>query len=318
MIAATGNHRFADRDPGILKIISFIFCLSVSVPAVLAQTDTSLHLNKTRLKTVIAAETAFLGAAVYGANELWYKNFPRTSFHFFNDNDEWFQLDKAGHAYTSYQLGRAGFALMKWSGVEQRKAAWYGGSLGFIYLAAVEVLDGFQAQYGFSPGDVAANAAGSLLLIGQELKWKEQRIALKASFHTTRYPQYRPELLGKSFNEQLLKDYNGQTIWLSCNIRSFVSGESNFPKWLNIAFGYGAEGMTGARKNPPFNKEGILIPPFERYRQFYLSPDIDLTKIKTRSKLLRSVFWTLNSLKFPAPAVELNSRGRLTFFPLFY
>jgi hypothetical protein len=29
-------------------------------------------------------------------------------FHFINDNAEWLQMDKAGHIYSSYHLGRLG------------------------------------------------------------------------------------------------------------------------------------------------------------------------------------------------------------------
>jgi hypothetical protein len=49
--------------------------------------------------------------------------------------------------------------------------------------------------------------------------------------------------------EQMLKDYNGQTYWLSVNLHSFYKG-SKIPKWLNLAIGYGANGMlTGNGEN---------------------------------------------------------------------
>lgn len=298
-----------------MKKVYLLFLVCISVRCI-AQTDTAF--NKVRFKKVVVGEVAFLGLSIYGANELWYKNFPRTEFHFFNDNHEWFQMDKAGHAYTGYQIGRAGFGLMKWSRIENKEAAWYGGSLGFIYLAAVEVLDGFQSEYGFSYGDIAANAAGSLLFIGQRLKWSEERIILKASYHNTQYAQYRPEILGSGFNERLLKDYNGQTIWLSANIQSFLNKENKVPEWLNVAIGIGAEGMLGATKNPVFDKNGNTYPYFKRYRQLYISPDIDFTRIKTNSKTLRTVFWFLNALKFPAPAVEFSGKRGVRLQPVYF
>jgi len=49
--------------------------------------------------------------------------------------------------------------------------------------------------------------------------------------------------------------------------------ESRFPKWLNVAVGYGAEGMVGSYYNPS------NLPHFDRYRQYYLSLDIDFTRI---------------------------------------
>ena len=218
-------------------------------------------------------------------------------------------MDKAGHAVTSYYVGRIGIGLLKWSGVEHRKAAWYGGLLGSFYQTAVEVFDGFSTGWGFSGGDVLANSAGSALLIGQELGWKEQRIVLKYSFSKSDYAQYRPSLLGSSAIEQMVKDYNGQTYWLSVNVHSFLEEEARFPRWLNIAAGYGAEGMTGGDFNPPYIDHGGNQISFDRHRQFYLSLDADLTKIKTRSHFLEAFFETFGFIKIPAPALGFSSKG---------
>jgi hypothetical protein len=54
---------------------------------------------------------------------------PRSDFHFINDNAEWLQMDKAGHIYSSYHLGRLGLKCS--NGVELAKRAidlrfWYG------------------------------------------------------------------------------------------------------------------------------------------------------------------------------------------------
>ncbi|HEY0433853.1 MAG TPA: hypothetical protein VGC95_08275, partial [Chitinophagaceae bacterium] len=55
-----------------------------------------------------------------------------------------------------------------------------------------------------------------------------------------------------------------------------------------------------------------------RIRQFYLSPDIDFTKIATNKKWLRSVFFVLNAFKCPAPAIMLDSKGRLKGYILYF
>ena len=79
-------------------------------------------------------------------------------------------------------------------------------------------------------------------MIGQELISNEQRITLKYSFHQTSYAKLRPTTLGENYIQQALKDYNGQTYWLSTNIWSF-NKKSSFPKWLNVLVGFGGEGM---------------------------------------------------------------------------
>lgn len=266
-------------------------------------------LNKKRLSFVLGTEALLYGGSIYGLNELWYKDYPRSSFHFFNDNNEWLQMDKIGHTTTSYYIGRVGIGLLNWSGVERKKAIWYGGMLGSVYQNTIEILDGFSSEWGFSVGDFAANTAGSLLVVAQQLAWDDQRIVLKFSFQQSMYSAYRTNMLGKNVQENILKDYNGQTYWLSVNPSAFMRKDSKFPKWLNVAVGYGAEGMTGAVFNPPYIDANGWQVNFERYRQFYLSFDVDLTRIKTKSTFLKTVFYSIGFIKIPAPALEFNKYG---------
>ncbi len=230
----------------------------------------------------------------------WYADYERSPMHAFNDGDEWMQMDKAGHVFSAYTLGSWGHAMLSRCGADQRLAVWAGGSLGLVFLTGVELLDGTSAAWGFSWWDMAANLGGAGLFIGQQAWWKEQRLQVKLSAHLTPYAEQRPDLLGESIPERLLKDYNGQTIWLSGNFRSFAP-RSRIPKWLNLAVGMGAEGMTTASPEPG---DG-------RYRQIYVSPDIDLTRIPTRSSLVRTLLFVLNGIKFPAPAVEFRSTGQV-------
>lgn len=296
-------------------LLLFAFCTNIfaqnKVDHFLKPSD-SLHVTR-RNAVVIAQATAAAGVLV-GLNELWYADYPRSSFRYVNDNAEWLQMDKAGHVFSSYHLGNVGKSTLAWSGVSKKNQLIYGASLGFAFLSAVEVMDGYSSNWGASLGDIGANAAGTALFISQELLWKEQRITPKFSFHTTPYASARPNVLGSSFSEQVLKDYNGQTYWLSANVHSFFK-ESKIPTWLNIAVGYGAEGMiTG-------NEElvnTVFLPESERFRQFYLSFDADLTKIKTKSPLLKTVFEIFNSIKIPAPTFEINSRGDFKFHYLYF
>ena len=78
-------------------------------------------------------------------------------------------MDKAGHALTAYQLGRYGYEVLKWTGVKEKNATWYGGSFGLFFLTTIEVMDGFSEEWGFSPGDMLANVGGTALFIGQQL-----------------------------------------------------------------------------------------------------------------------------------------------------
>jgi hypothetical protein len=223
-------------------------------------------------------------------------------------------MDKAGHVYSSYHLGRLSAEMLAWSGVSKKDQLLYGAGYGFVFLTAVELFDGHSAEWGFSWGDVVANATGTALYVSQELLWHEQRIIPKFSFHTTPYASQRPDLLGDSFSEQILKDYNGQTYWLSANIHSFAKG-SKLPKWLNLAVGYGAEGMLSSRNSTTSSIEPLNI---DRFRQFYISLDVDLTKIKTNSPFLRTIFSLFNTIKIPSPTFEINSLGRSKFHLIYF
>ena len=251
-----------------------------------------------------------------GLYSLWYKDYPQSSFHFINDNQGWLQMDKFGHGLSSYYIGNIGHKLLRWSGVDEKKAVWYGGMLGFVYLLNVEILDGFSKEWGASSTDLLANGIGTGLFIGQQLAWGEQRLLMKFSFHTTKFPDYTDVQLGDNLIEQILKDYNGETIWLSANISSFMKNKGIIPEWLNIAVGYSPEGMIDPNNNPTeYNGTPIH---FDRYRQYYFSLDVDFNKIKTNSKALNLFFEVLNIVKIPFPTLEYNKFDGLKFHYLYF
>lgn len=271
-------------------------------------------LNFQRRNTVVISEAVVLTGTLVALNQVWYSDYAKSSFHLKNDNAQWLQMDKAGHVFSSYQMGRFGSELLEWSGANKKSQLLYGSTLGLGFLTAVEIFDGHSSEWGFSWGDMVANASGTALYVSQELLWNEQRIVPKFSFHTTPYASARPNVLGKSLNEQILKDYNGQTYWLSGNIHSFFKG-SKIPKWLNIAAGYGAEGMiTGDDELV----NTVFFPEKTRIRQFYLSLDVDLNKIQTQSHTLKTLFSIFNTIKIPAPTFEINSLGKSKFHVLYF
>lgn len=275
-------------------------------------------LKQKKLALVVGSEVAMYGGLMIGLNSLWYKDYPKSSFHYFNDNKEWLQMDKIGHATTAYYVGKLGIEVMDWTGIKHRNAVIFGGSLGSIFLTTIEIFDGYSKEWGFSKGDIVANTLGSVLVIGEELLWKEQRVSIKFSNTPSPYAQYRPKVLGSNFQERMMKDYNAQTYWMSVNIGSFLNEESRFPKWLNFAFGYGADGMLGGTINPEFDSNGSALPTFKRQRQYYLSADIELSKIKTKSPVLKALFKTVGFIKFPSPSLEINEHSGVKFRPFFF
>jgi hypothetical protein len=300
--------------PGFLKTPSFI---QDSVQPGMTVSLLSPQQKKKRTWIVAGANVLGYGSVMVGLYNAWYKDYPQTGMHSFNDWPEWKQVDKVGHIYSAYIESMGSSALWRWTGMDRKKRIWIGGMSGAFYQTVIEVLDGFSAGWGWSWGDFGANILGSGAFVAQELAWDDQRIKLKFSFHRKNYTdasldQRSDILFGKSSAERLLKDYNGQTYWASANLRSFFS-RSKLPAWLSLSLGYGAEGMFGGRENTGRDDNGAIIfsrPDIKRYRQWYLAPDIDWTKIKTEKKGLKFLFTVLSAFKFPTPALEL-SNGKL-------
>ncbi len=280
--------------------------------------------SKSRTRIVAGTWTGIYSGTLIGLNELWYADYPRSSFHFFNDGGEWLQMDKAGHVYTAYFESVWTTHALQWSGTKGNKAACLGAATGFLFQTTLEVLDGFSAEWGASAGDIVGNAVGSTLSLSQFLLWKEQRIQLKFSAHIANYPENlskrTTDLFGTSFAQHIIKDYNGQTYWLSVNPSSFCkNSNSKFPKWLSISAGYGVDGLLGANKNVwTENNEAIDRSDIPRMRQLFISPDIDFTRIKTNSSLLKTCFTLMNIIKVPAPAFMINSKGGAKFYALYF
>lgn len=307
----------------MFKNFSLIIVLCLILKVSFGQGD-SVHstISKPNYKTrkiVLATSTAVLttGSLLY-LDQAWFDQYSTGKFHFFNDNKEWLQMDKAGHLFTNYQTSRLMMGAFNWAGFNKKQELFIGGTIGFGYMTAIECMDGFSSGWGFSYGDMIANALGTSAAISQQAFWNEQRIQFKFSYAQSGLAKYNPDLLGKSLSTQILKDYNSQTYWLSINPSSFIKKENKFPKWLNVAFGYSAYGMLGGYENNFVvqDPDGNVLK-FDRERRYYFSLDVDLNRIKTRSKVLKKVFSVINILKFPAPAIQF-SKNKTRFYYLYY
>ena len=303
----------------VKTISKLVFLLLMQVNCCIAQNNiaaflrTSDTLNKPRRSAVLLSETALAGIAFVGFYQSGYKNYTKSDFGFVDNSAQWLQMDKAGHVFSSYYIGNAAANALQWSGISKKNQLLYGATLGFVFLSTLEIFDGYSKQVGASWTDVAANAAGTGLYIAQEKLWNEQRVVPKFSFHASPYAGANSNVLGSTFTDQIVKDYNGQTYWLSANIKSFYKN-AKIPGWLNLAVGYGAEGMITANEELV---NTVFFAEKQRTRQIYVSFDVCLTKIPTKNRSLKALFSILNTIKIPAPTFEINGRGE-TKFRLFY
>ena len=291
----------------------------------------------TRFWLFAAGSTAITSSAFISLNNVWYSQYPRSSFHLFDDYGEWENMDKFGHVYTAYFQANLISNGYRWAGVSNNRAAWAGFVTASLYQGSLEYLDGTSTNWGFSISDFISNEIGAGLFLAQQLTWKEQRIRLKYSntpvnysnelIYSTdhqasiSYKERAQDLYGKSYSQTFFKDYNASTAWLSVNPSSFFNNKPNWlPSWLNIAVGFGAENLYGGFSNN-FEKEGknfMVKSSLERQRQYFLSFDVDLSRIKTKSQFLKTFLNIFNIIKFPSPTLEYNSNGVFKFHPIYF
>lgn len=257
-------------------------------------------LHQTRLKAIGIGTGLIYTGALVGLNQLWYNQYERSRFHFTNELNYWKQMDKAGHAYSAYYESLAAYHLLRWSGVTPGKSLWYGGLAGFALQTPIEVLDGFSKKWGASVGDATANAFGSALFIGQQLAWERQVLHMKFSHAPTSYADKRPDILGSNAVQEVIKDYNSQTYWLSVAINDVVPKADPLPRWLSIAGGYGAKGMLGNDSNPSAYEA------IKRRRTYKVALAINPAKIHTSSRFLNTVLDALSAIKLPLPGLQYD------------
>jgi len=262
-----------------------------------------------KYRNVLYGAGVLYAASLAGLSKIWYSEHDRDSFRFFNDNPEWYQMDKAGHFFSAFHISQSTNLLFQKAGMDSDKALLWSTLAGPVLLLPIEILDGFSKAYGASTGDFLANLSGSLFFMAQHQLWDQAYVKPKFSFQRSPMAVHRPEVLGYNLQEELIKDYNGQTYWLSFDLYS-LTGIENFPKWLNIAVGHGIENVVHARKEVNASQG------YNGYRQFYLALDFDLSHIKSRHSFINTLLYLVDLIHIPAPALEYNRKQGIKFHAL--
>ena len=294
--------------------------------------------SKSRFWKSVGLSAGLYTAASVGLYQAWYRNYELGPFKLINDRQEWEHMDKLGHGYTAYHYARWSHQGLQWSGTRRgtRLALAWGTSM--LLQSTVEVMDGYSQAWGFSWTDMAYNACGATLFVGQELLFREQRILPKFSaFRQNHSRQPVPslptdaapaslhdravELYGDTPWERFVKDYNGQTVWLSTNPAVLAGfGESTPASWLMLSVGYSPRNIYGAL----YNNWGFDNTTYfgeldaQREREWVLSLDIDFKRIPAKRPVVKTLLHLLNHMKFPAPALVLNAAQKPDWRWLYY
>jgi hypothetical protein len=275
----------------------FLFLLLVLSKTTNAQQVVADTLQFHYKKSLFISQAMAGGILYTGLYNAWYKEYNTGRFHFFNDNHEWFQMDKAGHIFGTYHFTHLLNQQYNWVGYSKNKSLLLSVLASNLYFGGIELMDGFSGGWGFSGGDLMANIGGSAFAAMQHALWSEQKLQLKFLYIASPFAAQRPGLLGKSFPSKLIKDYNAQSYWLSVSPFLFMKQESWY-KAFQLSFGYGANGMIAATAGKQ-NELGFAS--LTRFRQYMISLDIDWTKLPVKDPKLKRFLRCLNAIKIPLP-----------------
>ena len=215
----------------------------------------------------------------------WWRG-ARAKFHVREDLVYASNVDKIGHFYAANVLTFSFSRLLQWSNVGHGPSLVWGAIGSTLFQTYVEVEDGFSKYWGFDRVDFASDVAGAWYPVLQDQVPFLQNFNLKFSY----YPKNsgaRSGIPGQTFT--IFDDYEGQTFWLSLTMRNLLPHQASavWPGFLNIAFGI------AVRNNESPN----------RYLEFYVAPDLDMTRIiPSDTEFLKAVGEALNFIHFPMPA----------------
>lgn len=300
------------------------------------QLPTSVHPGRLALTSTVGG-ISFVGG-FFALEKIWYSQYQKSNFHFFDDRGEWNDMDKYGHVFAAWMLSNQAFQTCRWTGLKNGTAAWTAAGISLLTLGTMEILDGFSARWGFSPADMGCNIVGAAFFTWQQITRKKQSVRLKYSLSPPSIPdrliypkgggppvsltQRSGSLFGKSLLHRILKDYNAQTIWVSIPVHPLFPALPNLPEWLNLAAGVGAGNLFGGFENQ-WKKGNLLYqiqdPKLDRFRQYFFSVDINWEKlVRVKPPLLRLLLQLVNFLKIPAPTLEINTHRSPRFHLLYF
>jgi|GEM_PF-404365 len=276
------------------------------------------HLNLLNTGLVFGGVTTlFVLQHIAQANTIW-KN--KSDFKILEDGSYAIYADKPGHVIGTYLASYAMTEALMTSGVDWESSVVTGGLLGFAYNTYVEVLDGYGANFGFSPTDMYANAFGAGLYIAQFYSPFLQNVTPKFTYFPANWHGQKK----RQPHDFFIDDYSSHTLWLSFNVHNLLPDnyKEYWPSWLELSLGYAARNLTVAYDpdniyshdpNATFRNNDVEGDP-----KFIIALDYNLVKLLPDG----GSFWnwakqTLNYFKLPAPAIEIGINGKTKFFLIY-
>ena len=291
------------------KSLFFLVIFFVLSQNIFGQSD-SLKLNKKRVFIVGSSLAGALGGSyLYVQNSWWSEK--QEPFHFDDGADLTYALnvDKVGHFMGGLEAADVFSSSMKWAGMQEEQALWYGAAFGSGLQLAIEMKDAYAPYWGFSKWDLALGSAGSLFPVAQYYNDDLKAINFKFSYYKQSDIYWELDRQrGKKPNKYAWQDdYPNQTYWLSVDVNHFTE-TCCWPDWLNLAIGFGLDDTQYL--NESNTKMG-------GNNEWYIALDYDIPKMlkKWNSPTGKKVKHWLNYIHLPAPTIRISPK--LEFYPLF-
>jgi hypothetical protein len=291
------------------KSLFLLVIFFVSSQNIFGQSD-SLKVNKKRVFIVGSSLAGALGGSyLYVQNSWWSEK--QEPFHFDDGADLTYALnvDKVGHFMGGLEAADVFSSSMKWAGMQEEQALWYGAAFGSGLQLAIEMKDAYAPYWGFSKWDLALGSAGSLFPVAQYYNDDLKAINFKFSYYKQSDIYWELDRQrGKKPNKYAWQDdYPNQTYWLSVDVNHFTE-TCCWPDWLNLAIGFGLDDTQYLNENN--TKMG-------GNNEWYIALDYDIPKMlkKWNSPTGKKVKHWLNYIHLPAPTIRISPK--LEFYPLF-
>lgn len=205
--------------------------------------------------------------------------------------------DKLGHALGGYHLARVGGGLLRAACVGDRKAIWWGAAYAAAFQLQIEIWDGFQDKYGFSPPDLLFNTAGAAYAVAQHeyprLRAFKPTISYERTLALKRSPadaELRPTV-----------DYSGQTYWVSVDVEELLPQEQKryWPGIVRFSVGRSITDWVNPETLRTQKASNLLV----------LSLDLDPERLPGNHPVWRTIKHQLSYYRFPAPAIVIGPGG---------
>jgi hypothetical protein len=281
--------------------------------------------NPWRSRVLLSSYVA--GTAFYGIHSWWGKDTEKheidaqgrvhtvmvsnRSSHFHVNKEGWFGkdtpnggADKLGHAFSFYLSTRLLTRGLEWSGYARESAALLAGSTSALVSLAVEVMDGYTLEYGFSKEDLVMNLAGVAAAIALEYQptWDDVfdfRVHYLRSDDAKRLGERDP-----------ISDYSGQTYLLAAKASGIPALKDHaWLRYLELSVGYGSRGY---QPNP-----GPALDTQDKQRYVFYGLSVNLSEVLRATMFKRNQAPTrvqavsesvLEYLQLPGTAVWIKQK----------